>query len=428
MTQVDFEQPSQEVPAPKPSGSGRIVAAGVVGALALGAGLGLWARPASPPEPVAGPVAPEAPRPALQIVVDDGPAPIGPLLEVLPGEPPAPAAEPARPDPPELQAPRRTAGLMKVDAVVAAEPLLAPAVKIEPKLQKAASAPTEAPIHKAAPPVPLLPPKADKLAAANARAQADAAKVERAKVEKAKAEKARIEQAKAEKTRTEQARVQRARAEKAKAEKDARLAKAERARSEKAGKLAKADKAKAAKAKATKLAKADPRKPTPESRRLTTLVKAVKTAPARLKAEVAKKKVEVAQARTPPKAQKASVRPAPAKAAAPKPPARRPTPVGKGPVGEGPMRVARNDACAAGDPGEAAVCADRRLGVRDRQLQQAYRNAEAAGVPASALRRQQARWLQARAAAAREAPWAVEDVYEARIAELNDLTRDAREN
>lgn len=49
-------------------------------------------------------------------------------------------------------------------------------------------------------------------------------------------------------------------------------------------------------------------------------------------------------------------------------------------------------------------------------------------MPANALRRQQARWLQARAAAAREAPWAVEDVYEARISELNDLTRDAREN
>jgi uncharacterized protein len=92
------------------------------------------------------------------------------------------------------------------------------------------------------------------------------------------------------------------------------------------------------------------------------------------------------------------------------------------------MRVARNEACASADPGEAVVCADRRLGARDRQLQQAYRNAEAAGVPESSLRRQQARWLQARAAAAREAPWAVEDVYEARISELNDLTRDARDN
>lgn len=98
------------------------------------------------------------------------------------------------------------------------------------------------------------------------------------------------------------------------------------------------------------------------------------------------------------------------------------------PRGEGPMRVARATPCASSDPGEALVCANSRLGARDRQLQAAYRNAEAAGVSSASLRRQQARWLQARAAAAREAPWAVEDVYEARISELNDLSRSAREN
>ena len=96
--------------------------------------------------------------------------------------------------------------------------------------------------------------------------------------------------------------------------------------------------------------------------------------------------------------------------------------------GAGPMRVARADVCVSTDPGEAMVCGDHRLGARDRQLQAAYRTAEAAGVPASALRRQQTRWLQARAAAAREAPWAVEDVYVARISELKDQTRDARED
>jgi uncharacterized protein len=74
------------------------------------------------------------------------------------------------------------------------------------------------------------------------------------------------------------------------------------------------------------------------------------------------------------------------------------------------------------------VCADSRLSARDRQLQAAYREAMAAGVPATALRRQQVRWLAAREAAAREAPWAVEDVYVARIAELRDLIADAREN
>jgi hypothetical protein len=59
-------------------------------------------------------------------------------------------------------------------------------------------------------------------------------------------------------------------------------------------------------------------------------------------------------------------------------------------------------------------------------MNRAYSTARAAGVPDWQLRRQQARWEQARTAAAREAPWAVHDVYLARIAELHDLTRDAQ--
>jgi hypothetical protein len=84
-------------------------------------------------------------------------------------------------------------------------------------------------------------------------------------------------------------------------------------------------------------------------------------------------------------------------------------------------------------PGEASTRVaradppDRRLEVRERQLQRAYAQAEAAGVSAQTLRRQQARWVEARNAAEREAPWAVEDVYLARISELHDLTRDARD-
>jgi hypothetical protein len=110
----------------------------------------------------------------------------------------------------------------------------------------------------------------------------------------------------------------------------------------------------------------------------------------------------------------------PPKRVAIKPPAvRRPVP-----RGEGPMRVARANPCNA----NPFACGAQQLSVRERQLEQAYRSAEAAGVPAEALRRQQARWQNARAAAAREAPWAVEDVYEARISELNDLSRDARDN
>ena len=51
------------------------------------------------------------------------------------------------------------------------------------------------------------------------------------------------------------------------------------------------------------------------------------------------------------------------------------------------------------------------------------REAQAAGVPAWRLEQQQQRWLNARANAAREAPWAVRDVYAARIAELRDMSR-----
>jgi uncharacterized protein len=81
--------------------------------------------------------------------------------------------------------------------------------------------------------------------------------------------------------------------------------------------------------------------------------------------------------------------------------------------------------CASRDPGEALVCADPSLGAADRQLARAYQGARAAGVPDAQLQRQQQRWLAARAAAAREAPWAVRDVYLARIAELNGLAHDA---
>lgn len=404
MTQDDFDDRPLEIPdasateARRSGASGRVMAAGVVGALTLGGGLGLWARPAPPPQTLAAAraIAPEdAPRPALQIIVEDVPAPIGPLLEVLPGD----AA-------PQLAAPRRpSAGLMKVDTVVAAEPLLVPAVKVEPKVET------------------VRPPKAPKVekagleqAKAKAKPKAMAPKVAETKAAKADgktraARLAKIEKAKAEKVKAEKLKVEKAHAEAARAEKRAKVLKAEKAEKAKAAKLAKAEKAE----KATKLAKADAGKAAKATKAEAAKKKVVAKAKARPKTELAQGKPAKK-----PAVEKASTR---AKPAAKAPPPRKPVV-----RGEGPMRVARNDACASADPGEAAVCADRSLSARDRQLQRAYRNAEAAGVPASALRRQQDRWLQARAAAAREAPWAVEDVYVARISELNDLTRDAREN
>lgn len=407
MTQDDFDDRPLEIPdasateARRSGVSGRMMAAGVVGALTLGGGLGLWARPAPPPQAMTAtrPIAPEdAPRPALQIIVEDVPAPIGPLLEVLPGDAAPQPAAPRRP----------SAGLMKVDTVVAAEPLLVPTVKVGPKPESTVEA--------------VRPPKAPKIekpkvetsriahAKAEAKPKSPGRKVAEAKAEKtdkadrkAKAAKlANVEKAKAEKVRTEKLKLEKARAEAARAEKRAVAQKAEKAKA-----------AKLAKAKATKLAKAEAvaRAKKAEAAKAKDLAKAK-----------GKPKTQLAQAKSPkkPAVEKASTR---AKPAPKTPPPRKPVV-----RGEGPLRVARNDACASADPGEAAVCADRSLSARDRQLQRAYRNAEAAGVPASALRRQQDRWLQARAAAAREAPWAVEDVYVARISELNDLTRDAGEN
>lgn len=362
--------------APPPHGQGRLLAAGVVSAVVLGVGLGLWARPAPPTGAQPMILAPEdAPRPALQIVFDDTPAPLGPLLDVLPGDA-APALDPPPPSP-EMAAPRRpAAGLMKVDAVVVDEPPPVPARKVAPK--PAAE--------------PKSRPKVDKPPRTQTAQAKAKPKAERPKVAVAKPKPKPADKPKA------------------------------------ATKLAKVEKpTKAEKAKAAKLAQATAKRETAlkakaEARRVAALAKASKAA----KAEAAKRKTQLAAAKAQKtrKIEKASVKTVVAKAPAPKPPAtKRPSP-----VGQGPLRVARNDACASPDPGQAVVCADRRLGARDRQLQRAYRDAEAAGVPASALQRQQARWLQARAAAAREAPWAVEDVYEARISELNDLTRDARRN
>jgi uncharacterized protein len=65
------------------------------------------------------------------------------------------------------------------------------------------------------------------------------------------------------------------------------------------------------------------------------------------------------------------------------------------------------------------------VGVADRQVARAYQGARAAGVSDAQLERQQERWLAARSAAAREAPWALRDIYLAHIAELNGMARDA---
>jgi hypothetical protein len=104
----------------------------------------------------------------------------------------------------------------------------------------------------------------------------------------------------------------------------------------------------------------------------------------------------------------------------------RPEPVAPQPA-SGLMRVSTTPRCANRDPGEAVVCADPSLGAADRQMARAYQVARAAGVPDAQLRSQQQHWLAARSSAAREAPWAVRDVYMARIAELNGQAKDAQD-
>ncbi len=122
------------------------------------------------------------------------------------------------------------------------------------------------------------------------------------------------------------------------------------------------------------------------------------------KSQKARIERKVVRAETP-RVEKVAVKVKPAKA----PPARPPRPA----RGAGPLRFV------------SAPRPDPTIRDADRQMSRAYSSARAAGVPDWKLQRQQERWTQARASAAREAPWAVHDVYLARIAELHDLTRDA---
>jgi uncharacterized protein YecT (DUF1311 family) len=70
---------------------------------------------------------------------------------------------------------------------------------------------------------------------------------------------------------------------------------------------------------------------------------------------------------------------------------------------------------------ERMVCVDPRLAAADRRLARAYSEAIQAGVPERVLRRQQDVWLGAREAASRYGPEDVARVYEARIAELQQM-------
>lgn len=383
---IEMEPPAQ----PRARSGGRLVIAGIVGACALGAGLGLWARPAAHERQFA--VAPKEeakpetlPTRMLEIVIDDTPAPIGALMDVMPAGVGSEFTPPASPIPVQPLAPRPSpTGLMRVDTqVVTVEP--PPVVKPVLQVVEAQPEPPKPVVVVAKPkPKPQAPSKAQAKPKPDTKvAVRKAPKAEPKKLAKAEPKPKKVEKAKLAKAETKPRK-----AEKAEGAKPSRLVRLARA--------VKAAPAKVEKKIERKIAKAEKPK---ESR---------KAKLARIKAE--KRQVEMAKAQ----ARKLQLIKAEARKPKKKIEAR----------GTGPMRVARANPCALSDPGEAVVCADPRLASRDRQMQVAYRNAESAGVPASALRRQQQRWVAARAAAAREAPWAVEDVYQARIAELNDLARE----
>jgi hypothetical protein len=441
-------------------------------------------RLAFTPPPAPAPAA-AGPR-GLQVVVDDHPPPVGAPMQTLPTADPArpappsanlmalptfrPASRPIQPPPP-LQ----TASTGAPEARPFASPKLAAmitAAMAAPKLlMTKLEAPKPAPAllaranddratakaaHERAMAARLAQAKAVQLAKAEAAQEAAARKAAR---EEAAAE--RFAEAKAAREEAAEVKLAQAKAAQAKAA-QIRLAKAEADRAAKADHLAKLAQtraqsraqthtlalaqAKAEKAEAIRLAKAEAkgraearaealaeaREEAQKQIRLASLVRTIKRAlphdpkpqPARTaqldrKHAKADARREAVMERTSLKGRKAAhaaEAQSHARALAPAPPPPAPRPAGL-------MKVSAR--CAQRDPGEALVCADPNLGAAERQLTRAYQGARAAGVPDAQLQRQQQQWLAARSAAAREAPWAVHDVYMARIAELNGLAREA---
>ena len=364
-----------------------MLVAGVAAAGLMGVGLGLWARPAMSERQVAiaalPKIDPAGPR-SLQIVLDDAPAPLGSPIEVLPAAGALPQfVMPTEPPMPQPLAPvRPSAGLVRVQTVEPEPAEAAPPAKPAPR---AAPKPEAKVVAKL---VEKPKPKLMKVTAPKAKAKP--VRAEKVKlVEKAKAQPAKLKVAKAEPKRAAKA--------------QARLAKAD------------------GREKPAKVEKASVPKPVAKkTNRLTGFVHAIERGSHKTEAPAKLQKVKLERA----KLAKAKAKPVKVAAKAPiKAPIKAPVqkaavkakPALKPVRGGGPVRYAK-----------AMPRSDSTVNDADRQMNRAYSSARAAGVPDWQLRRQQARWEQARAAAAREAPWAVHDVYLARIAELHDLTRDAQ--
>jgi hypothetical protein len=468
---VEFHAPPQARRSPRRGGRG-VLFTGVAAACVLGAGLGLWARPGMGERRLAqaAPIPAAGPTRTLQVVVDDRPGPVGEPMQVLPSiaakpapEPapmalptfapstlapqarspaPAPAAPPAVLQMASSEAPApksfATAKLAPLIAAAAAAPRLLitrlEAPKPPPILLGKADPPAKASAHKAEADRATEKAAAHRLALAQAAKEAAAKRAAQARAERQEATELKMAQAKA-------AQVQLAKAEAtkaaAKADHAAKLAQAQtaaKAQKAEAIRLAKAEaKGRAeARAEARADAIAEAREEAQKQIRLASLVRTIKrvlphdarpqAAPVQT-ARLDRKHPKKGQ-RHDPVIERASLKAHKAPHVIEPPNRAHPVTVPPLPRPVGLMKVSA-PRCAQRDPGEALVCADPSLGAADRQLARAYQGARAAGVPDVQLQRQQQHWLAARAAAAREAPWAVHDVYMARIAELNGQARDA---
>jgi len=365
--------------------------AGVAAAALMGVGLGLWARPAmSERQLAAAPAArpaPEAPR-ILQIVVDNTPAPLGAPIELLPVSPaPVRVAPPVERMAPEPMAPvRPPAGLVRVQSVEAEPVETTPPRKVAPK------------------PIPKIVKAVEK-----PRPVAKAKPVMQVKALVAKPKPAHLEKAKLVEKPRPKPQLKLAKVTAKPAAKPAKISLAKldrRAKPARIEKVAAAPKPSRLRGMVHAIARAAPRRVEPALKLQKAKVERRAVAKP-LKPRVEKTVVKARPAK--PRVERVVVKARPVQAAPVMPlrPAR----------GAGPLRLAKY-----------TPRPDTTIRDADRQMSRAYSSARAAGVPDWQLRRQQQRWEAARASAAREAPWAVHDVYLARIAELHDLTRDAQDS
>lgn len=398
-------------------GGRHVLFAGVAGACVLGAGLGLWARPsmterqASAVRLIAAPVTPVLRK--LQVVVETSPAPLGAPIEVLSKA----SVQPVRLPPPLPHTPQPLApvrppqGLVRVQAVTSliAPPAVTPLkpAAAKPVARKVAPA---APSHLTAPKLQVAKAKAAATAPIRLAKAAPArglSKADLARADRAKAAARKIEVAKAAKAAKQQ-QVRLAQAE-ARGRAEARAEAKAEARSEA---LAQARAFTRARIQLARLARAPAHLAPPKAQakskgHVAPVQMARDDRKARPHRETRVERASVAT-RKPPRAAPPVYRAAPA-------------PMAPQPHPNGLMKVSTAAHCGAARP-----CADPSLGAAERQLARAYQGARAAGVPDAQLQRQQQRWQAARSAATHEAPWAVRDVYLARIAELNGMARDAR--